>query len=205
MKKALFLATAITATLAFSSFTQATTIDFDALSQGAALDVHFKEDGYNLHFQNSYIDSSASGRHIEQAIHRSQEGLDISKISKAGPGGAVFTFDSIELATSSFHVGFGPSSVIVEGFFNGASVGVDTFTSIVFGTFETFVASNLSGVNLDHLNVKTFRSATEGYGEFDNINLSDATVSAVPIPAAAFMFVPALLGLMGFRRKLKSA
>jgi hypothetical protein len=33
---------------------------------------------------------------------------------------------------------------------------------------------------------------------------SPAAVSAVPVPAAVFMFAPALLGFLGFRRKLKS-
>jgi hypothetical protein len=33
---------------------------------------------------------------------------------------------------------------------------------------------------------------------------SPAAVSAVPVPAAVFMFAPALLGFLGFRRKLKA-
>jgi len=40
----------------------------------------------------------------------------------------------------------------------------------------------------------------------DNIGilLDNVSVSAVPIPAAAFMFAPALLGFMGLRRKAKN-
>lgn len=44
-----------------------------------------------------------------------------------------------------------------------------------------------------------------GFGDwvvFDNLTYN---VSAVPIPAAAFMFAPALLGFMGFRRKAKNS
>ena len=38
---------------------------------------------------------------------------------------------------------------------------------------------------------------------FDNLTYKES-VSAVPIPAAVFMFVPALLGFLGFRRKLQA-
>ena len=43
---------------------------------------------------------------------------------------------------------------------------------------------------------------------FDNIMLTDAngpTLSSIPVPAAAFLFAPALLGFMGLRRKVQSA
>lgn len=39
----------------------------------------------------------------------------------------------------------------------------------------------------------------------DNVTISNDSVSAVPLPAAAFLFGPALLGFMGFRRKAKVA
>lgn len=43
---------------------------------------------------------------------------------------------------------------------------------------------------------------------FDNIVLTDAngpTLSSVPVPAAVFLFAPALLGFMGLRRKVQTA
>ena len=36
-------------------------------------------------------------------------------------------------------------------------------------------------------------------------SLDDIQVSAVPIPAAALLFAPALLGFLGLRRKVQSA
>ncbi|MFW5426987.1 MAG: hypothetical protein ACKE8G_06090 [Methylophagaceae bacterium] len=36
-----------------------------------------------------------------------------------------------------------------------------------------------------------------------SLDFSKTAVSAVPIPAAAFMFAPALLGFLGFRRKVR--
>ncbi len=43
-------------------------------------------------------------------------------------------------------------------------------------------------------------------GESDSLggNLDSVSVSAVPLPAAAFLFAPALLGFMGLRRKAKN-
>ncbi len=46
-----------------------------------------------------------------------------------------------------------------------------------------------------------------GDAYFDNIMLTDVngpTINAVPIPAAMFLFAPAVLGFMSFRRKLKT-
>jgi len=43
-----------------------------------------------------------------------------------------------------------------------------------------------------------------GQGHFETVYVRTAAVSAVPIPAAAFMFAPALLGLLGLRRRTKS-
>lgn len=44
---------------------------------------------------------------------------------------------------------------------------------------------------------------------FDNTSASwllvaDTEISPVPIPAAAFLFAPALLGFLGFRRKIRA-
>ena len=43
-----------------------------------------------------------------------------------------------------------------------------------------------------------------GYGYVDNFQYGAGTPGQVPIPAAAFMFAPALLGFMGLRRKAKN-
>lgn len=43
-----------------------------------------------------------------------------------------------------------------------------------------------------------------GLFNLDNISVSNESVSAVPVPAALFMFAPALLGFFGLRRKAKS-
>ena len=54
--------------------------------------------------------------------------------------------------------------------------------------------NNVATVQLSHLN---------GWMNLDNLTYS--AVSNVPVPAALFMFAPALLGFMGLRRKAKNS
>lgn len=44
-----------------------------------------------------------------------------------------------------------------------------------------------------------------GDADYDDIIIALQPMSAVPIPAAAFLFAPALLGFMGLRRKAKNS
>jgi len=53
---------------------------------------------------------------------------------------------------------------------------------------------------------KTWNDVTVDYhGVISYIIETPGTVNAVPVPAAAFLFAPALLGFMGLRRKAKQA
>ena len=77
----------------------------------------------------------------------------------------------------------------------------DTVSGLVAGLqFDTMVFNYLlgattSGSNI--LNTQLLTHWTQGV-------TYTSGVSAVPIPAALFMFAPALLGFMGFRRKAKN-
>ena len=70
---------------------------------------------------------------------------------------------------------------------------------------STVVASNLTEADLNYR--RTYIDFVEGsYGgtiidQADTISFSSVHVSAVPVPAALFMFAPALIGFMGLRRK----
>ena len=44
-----------------------------------------------------------------------------------------------------------------------------------------------------------------GDGDYDDIIVALQPMSAVPLPAAAFLFAPALLGFMGLRRKARNS
>ena len=60
-----------------------------------------------------------------------------------------------------------------------------------------------------HLMLEDFVSSNNIAGDayFDNILLTDAngpTLSSIPVPAAVFLFAPALIGFMGLRRKVQT-
>jgi hypothetical protein len=63
-------------------------------------------------------------------------------------------------------------------------------------TTYSFVISLLEGDKLSFANLG---------GDNVGVLLDDVSVSAVPVPAAAFLFAPALVGFMSLRRKAKKA
>lgn len=65
----------------------------------------------------------------------------------------------------------------------------------VWGTFTRVVTVAADGSKL---------SFSHAGGDNVGIMLDNVSVSAVPIPAAAFMFAPALLGFLGLRRRAKN-
>jgi hypothetical protein len=172
----------------------ATVIDFDTLgvTSGYYTDT-FTEDGYDLVMTDMYIDNdSSSTAHFELESHIG-EPLGSSYLTIEAPG--LFTFNTIDYETE-----FGSSSTLyVEGFLGGVSQGMDSFTSMNGAGYETFAASVLAGLSLDALKIYADRGNSR-YGAFDTVVLS-----AVPLPAAAYMFIPALIGLFGLSRNHKTA
>jgi hypothetical protein len=77
----------------------------------------------------------------------------------------------------------------------------------VGGVFSstTVVANNLTEADLNYRRVVIdFVEGSHGgaiIDHADTVSFSTLNVSAVPVPAALFMFAPALLGFMGLRRK----
>ncbi len=66
---------------------------------------------------------------------------------------------------------------------------------------STVVASNLTEADLNYKRVYIDFVQGNLIDAADAISFSSVNVSAVPVPAALFMFAPALLGFMGLRRK----
>lgn len=92
--------------------------------------------------------------------------------------------------------------------------GVNDDLIVSFGDYsQAFnLASNAAWANIfiSLVNVNDGDKLSFSHAGGDNVgimldNVSVAAVSAVPIPAAAFLFAPALLGFMGLRRKAKAA
>ena len=80
----------------------------------------------------------------------------------------------------------------------GSLVGEINSTFFLLGTSFAVSAPD-SGI----LSLYYWDSNSHDNTEFVTVSI-DNNVSAVPIPAAAFMFAPALLGFMGLRRKAKN-
>jgi len=100
---------------------------------------------------------------------------------------SLFNVSSIDLAPWS-----STTSVYFEGVTgSGSTVQQVVSVSGLFGTFILSGFNNLISFSFDD-------NGASGSFYVDNIVLSP---SAVPLPAAVWLFGPALLGLMGFRRK----
>jgi hypothetical protein len=127
-------------------------------------------------------------------------GAALSTFTWANPG----TFD---LNNFSIAGAWGTQTLTISGF-NGASL-VNSSNLFVSPTASLFTANwtNLTSFTIatgnDHIDTGV------GNGSGKHWALNDITVnsspSAVPVPAAALLFGPALLGFMGLRRKAKKA
>ena len=79
-------------------------------------------------------------------------------------------------------------------------IDIDSFSGVTFGTLYSYVRlmddpnSNQTGFPYGEADIDAVGAISSG-----------APVPQVPIPAAAFMFAPALLGFMGLRRKAKNS
>ncbi len=108
-------------------------------------------------------------------------------------GGGTFDLFSIDLAKID-GTSFGNVTFTRDG---GHS---QTFVSSGLSTPETFLFDS-GFVGASSVSWTQPLSSLE-FHQFDNININN-NISSVPIPAAAFMFAPALLGFLGLRRKVK--
>ncbi|SFJ77001.1 hypothetical protein [Methylophaga sulfidovorans] len=117
-----------------------------------------------------------------------------------GPLSILFDFnaDSFSWVMGSSNAG---SNVTVDLFSNNGSL----INTVLISMLDGYNKYSISG--LGAFAGLTFRDNNDSYGVryMDLSYNSVAGVSEVPIPAAALMFAPALLGFMGLRRKAKQA
>ncbi|OUR72125.1 hypothetical protein A9Q78_07390 [Methylophaga sp. 41_12_T18] len=85
---------------------------------------------------------------------------------------------------------------VLDFTFTGADINIGTFNFLTFasviGSFDSILLPSFAGFNFDVVFGATFA----------NLVISQS-VSEVPVPAALFLFGPALLGFMGLRRRAK--
>jgi hypothetical protein len=209
------IATIIFSLFSFSAF--AATVDIDL--SGATTSTLIDADGAS--FSQTFTGQTASGSAIS--------GSPIGPLSLTPSGTIrVVSFDpgctgcdsgNSLLTPSSFQ---GPLSILFD--FNadsfswvmgssvaGSNVAADLFSNSG-SLINTVLISMLEGYNkysisgLGAFAGITFRDNNDpaGVRYMDMSYNSVVGVSEVPIPAAAFMFAPALLGLMGLRRRAKN-
>ena len=115
--------------------------------------------------------------------------ITITASAVANPGiGWGFTISSIDWNGSR-------NLVDIDNFFSNVGPMVPSDPRFPTGVIESDIEV---GSDFIHLDLSTSDWETGDYVSFD-------LVSAVPVPAAAFMFAPALLGFLGFRRRKMQA
>ena len=131
---------------------------------------------------------------ISVASYNSANSL-LSPSNNQGPLSILFDFnaDSFSWVMGSSNAGY---NVTVDLFSNNGSL----INTVLISMLEGYNKYSISG--LGAFAGLTFRDNNDPYG-VRYMDMSYNSVSEVPIPAAAFMFAPALLGFMGLRRRAK--
>lgn len=112
---------------------------------------------------------------------------------------------SVDVSDSSIQIDFGNISFVdnpeTGGYFNGPIISwVHDFTLTGFSNF--FTSSLFSSSDI-HYGANWIGFDIEGLSFTNGDIISVDLVSEVPVPAAAFLFGPALLGFLGMRRRAK--
>jgi hypothetical protein len=210
------------ATLIFSSTATAVLIDFEtaSTSSGGGVDNGnpYIEDGYQITPGSSVLYAFEDGW---QSDRGSSNGTTVGSVFSGANGasatftvsrtdGADFNLLSIDLAELFNDGDFAEIGGSTVYNFTGFKTGPDVTTQLVLdgfsdgsggaADFETFSFgaewSGISGFFVSALypSNNTFWN----YAAFDNISVSLFNPSAVPVPAAVWLFGTALIGLVGF-------
>ena len=112
----------------------------------------------------------------------------------ANDAGNTFILESLDLGTisESQH-----SKVTLTGFLGGSQVATTGDFWFLAGELSNYGVTAFDGVSLDLLRIDL---TNETSTSFDNIALT----SAVPVPAAVWLFSSGLLGLVGMARRKKA-
>lgn len=135
------------------------------------------------------------------------DGVQFAELDTTANSSIYQTFDNLAAGkTYQLSFAYSPRENVAE-----ASNGIDVMWN---GSSVTSLTQSGIGNNGNVWMVYTFDVTATGKDilGFDASGTSDSyggsldavSLSAVPVPAAAFMFAPALLGFLGFRRKMKN-
>ena len=192
-----FLIALLIALAAITSFAETVIIDFQSLEHvDGNTNSHgftYTEDGYTLNNLATAFPFATFGtlesRYKGSTALFNDSVNGVTRLTKSDAG--AFTLNSIDLAA----IDQSPFEVFFTGIKSDASIVNQMFTgtsSLLTYTFSGFT---------DLVSVEW--SQDSPFHQFDNINLTsgDNGTSAVPVPAAIWLFGSAALGFLGLRRK----
>ena len=128
--------------------------------------------------------------------------MDASPATFTWAGAGTFDLNSFAIAGA-----WGSQTLKIEGLFNNTVINTANFA--VNNLNADIFSPNWVGINAFRIYTGTDYIADTslaliGSGQYwalDNLTINE--ISEVPLPAAAFLFAPALLGFIGLRRKTK--
>ena len=193
-----FLIALLMALAAITSFAETVIIDFQSLehvdSNTNSHGFTYTEDGYTLNNLATAFPFATFGtlesRYKGSTALFNDSVNGVTRLTKSDAG--AFTLNSIDLADLN---GQSPFDVFFSGTKSDASIVNQTFTGT--GSLLTYTFSGFTDlVTVEWTQISPFH-------QFDNINLTSGIngTSAVPVPAAIWLFGSAALGFLGLRRK----
>jgi len=152
-------------------------------------------------YQVSY---TGTGTFTELEGGRYRVGNDVEITNSGALSGATIDFSDTNILLTFSGNGLVRPDRDFSGFvISDAYDGIDKFLDVTINA-----ATNVTGFSLSMITVLTdsitvdLRGFTFTDGSILSLDINPP--SAVPIPAALFMFAPALLGFLGFRRKMQA-
>ncbi|MDB2705433.1 hypothetical protein N9Y67_02705 [Pseudomonadota bacterium] len=122
------------------------------------------------------------------------DGTNVANVLTKPGANLILTFDDSIFAFGADFAGFNDESLRTNILISGI-----TYSPATNGDFWG-ITSDTAFNSVEFVSIQN-----DGFG-MDNVSYTPiSAVSAVPIPAAAFLFGPALLGFMGLRRKAKNS
>jgi hypothetical protein len=158
-------------------------------------------DGETVSYQYYYPNQTSPYSNAANGNYLVGAGVEVSNIAD-GRG-------TLDISDTNLYIDYANQSSWNSSAFNGFKI-KDVFNSIAdFTSISINAVTNMVGFDLSRITVL----ADEIWVNWEGLSFNSNTIvsldinsapNAVPVPAALFMFAPALLGFLGLRRKAKA-
>lgn len=204
MKSKLLVSSLIIVSAAiFSNSALAVTMTLENLALDQ--DDPYTEFGYTIHAPGEHLHAAGNINNLSNAA---QMAADTRGMTLVKDDGGLFDFVSMERVTLQGALG-APIAMHIDAYLNGVATGTTaTFGSSNTGGLMSFLSADSGWAGIDE--VRFWYDSAGAFGNlgtsnFDNFIFDDiivnASVSAVPVPAAVWLFMSALGGLGAMRKK----